>query len=198
MEEGRKQQHIDVYLPYELSIEVDAGVVKLRVSAKEKIDSERLREALGEALKAVWDLKDDIVKIHAAINEIVRVKEEAVVEPITTSQPRPLTRFQPIQILPDGSIKFISKAIQSLSIPEAVAVLLYQLGAHRPKEMAEKISKGFKKVSESSIRAYLTGSESKLAKYVFKNPEGAYELTEEGRNWVAQEVLPKIVEDGES
>jgi hypothetical protein len=188
---------MDEYLPYEVTIEVDGGLVKIRVTAKERLDREVLRATLGEALRAVWDLREDIERVASTLRMWVPPAPEARAPEVRVEVgARPEAQVEEareaiIYVTPEGGVKFPARALEVLSSAEAIALLLYEQGGHTPKELADKVSHGFKKISPSSVRAVLTGSKSRLAKYVVKDGD-SYVLTEEGRRWVEEQILPKL------
>ena len=88
-------------------------------------------------------------------------------------------------------VRFPVDSIDKLSFAEAIGLLLGELGeSATPERIQSLLNKGFRKVSLSYIKDYLTKPKYSLPKYVIKEGEG-YRLTAEGEAWVKNEVAPK-------
>jgi hypothetical protein len=88
-------------------------------------------------------------------------------------------------------VKFPVDSIDKLSFTEAIGLLLGELGeSATPERIQSLLNKGFRKVSLSYIKDYLTKPKYTLPKYVIKEGDG-YRLTAEGEAWVKNDITPK-------
>lgn len=89
-------------------------------------------------------------------------------------------------------VRFPTSAFENLTFEEAIGLLLLEVGAPlTATQIANLISRGFKRIDHKAVRAYLNQERRKLRRYVIREEEG-YRLTGEGANWVKNEVIPKL------
>ena len=188
------QKKMDEYLPVEVTIELNLTPAKITIrgTTSDRQNEDRFLRPLQSAIQALMACKAEIKEAMAEFMPTLPSPKAAVREQL---EARPLERGA-VGILEftEEEVKFPPEAIERLTGEEAVALLLYEFGKPmKPALISQLINKGFKKLSDNVIRAYLTakGGQYRLPRYVIKEADG-YRLTAQGKGWVEKEVIAKL------
>lgn len=91
-----------------------------------------------------------------------------------------------------SQVRFPSSAIGKLTVPEATALLLFEVGEPLKKvDIDALVAHGFKRVRPDVLKNYLTAKKYPLARMVIREKDG-YQLTGEGEKWVEEQIVPKL------
>ena len=95
----------------------------------------------------------------------------------------------------ESEVRFPSAAIVKLTVPEATALLLFEVGGPLKKmDIDSLVNRGFKRVRPDVLKNYLTSKKYPLARMVIRQEDG-YRLTGEGDKWVEDQIVPKLKEE---
>jgi len=184
----------------EITLEVDYGDYRASVSGF--LDSERdAKPLIAELTKAIAVVNASKTDIEKALKGVSISKPKTLglhpAEP-STSEPSPATPLPSegkagILEFSEDDVRFPPSAFKVLGFPEAIALLMYEIGSPlMPARITLLINRGFKYIDAKNVSSCLTNrTRYKLPGFVIREKAG-WRLTGSGRAWVENEIIPKL------